>query len=188
MNTTLTSRTRTIAATVGLGAVLLGATGCSALSLPTGSEYDKTQGYDFKDLQDSNAQKVLPSWTPEDATNIKEEQRTTGNERLLVMDVATNKAPGTCKALKTPGKPTASEIERGLVAEGASRSEAADEAAQQYTTPLLEADWWPRDQQENATHLCGKWWVSVEDGKLYAYSPESQTIADGVKDERSAKK
>jgi len=176
-----------IAATVGLGAVLLGTTGCSAISLPTGPEYDKTQSYDFKDLQDSNAQQVLPSWTPKDATNIKEEQRTTGNERLLVMDVSTGKAPGTCTALKSPGKPTTSEIERGLIAEGTSRSEAEDQAADRYTTPLLEADWWPQDQQEKTTHLCGKWWVSVDNGKLYAYSPESTSVADGVKDDRSAK-
>lgn len=188
MKTTLTPRTRMFAATVGLGAVLLGATGCSAIALPTGPEYDKSQSYEFKDLKDSNAHQVLPAWTPKDATNIKEEQRTTGHERLIVMDVSASKAPGTCVALKATGKPTTSEIERGLVAEGTSTSEAAHQAADQYTTPLLQANWWPAGQQDKTTHLCGKWWVSVADGKLYAYSPETQSVAEGVKHDRAEQK
>ncbi|MBM6622454.1 hypothetical protein JTF08_12615 [Micrococcaceae bacterium RIT802] len=187
MNVTPTSRIRTLMAVTGVGAVLLTATGCSAIALPTGAEYDKSASYEFTDLQDADARRVLPSWTPEDASNIKEEQRTTGNERLIVMDVAAQRTPSPCTALETPGLPTAAEIQRGLAQEGTPRADVKDQAADQRTTALLEADWWPAGREDKATHLCGKWWISVEDGTLYAYTPETHSVAEGVQNDRTEK-
>ncbi|MDN6300216.1 MAG: hypothetical protein L0J68_08020 [Micrococcaceae bacterium] len=184
MKTTPISTTRLLGATAGLGVVLCAATGCSDLSSMGGDRYDKAESYEFTNLQEPSAEQVLPSWVPEQASAIQEEQRTTGHERLIVMDVPDTTLPESCLGLKTPGSPTASEIEGGLVREGRSKAEAADDADALHRSPLLEVDWWPAGQEQETTHLCGKWWVSFDGGHLYAYSPETRVVADAVKSER----
>lgn len=39
-------------------------------------------------------------------------------------------------------------------------------------SPTLEADWWPEGQEQETTQLCGRWWVSEDDGTFYAFGAE----------------
>ena len=163
----------------------LAMTGCSALGIE--SKYDKTSSYEFATGTEGKEKDVVPAWAPDQATELKEVQRTTGNERILRMKYA-GPLPESCIALGTAGKPTAEELASGLKAEpGVKPEDIAGVVAKQYQTPLLSADWWPTGKENQSTHLCGKWWVSQESGVLYAFSPEQQNIAEPVLAEQAAK-
>ena len=162
----------------------LAMTGCSALGIET--KYDKTSSYEFATGTEGKEKDVVPAWVPDQATELKEVQRTTGNERILRMKYA-GALPETCLALGTAGKPTAEELASGLKTEqGVKPGDIDDVVAKQYQTPLLSADWWPTGQENQSTHLCGKWWVSQKSGVLYAFSPEQQSIAEPVLAEQAA--
>ena len=163
----------------------LAMTGCSALGIE--SKYDKTSSYEFATGTEGKEKDVVPAWAPDQATELKEVQRTTGNERILRMKYA-GPLPESCIALGTAGKPTAEELASGLKTEpGVKPEDIAGVVAKQYQTPLLSADWWPTGKENQSTHLCGKWWVSQESGVLYAFSPEQQSIAEPVLAEQAAK-
>ncbi|PQZ96421.1 hypothetical protein CQ018_03990 [Arthrobacter sp. MYb227] len=162
---------------------VLALTGCGAIDL--GPKYDKTATHEFDSGAAGKQQQVLPRWVPDEATNIKEVIRSTGNERMIRMDYA-GAIPSACKTIEGPGKPTSEEIAAGLKIEGiAVDKDLTEYMKNQYETPLLSADWWPTGQETKTTHLCGKWWISQQDGILNAYTPESKTIADGILAERS---
>lgn len=159
-------------------------TGCSALGIE--SKYDKTSSHEFATGAAGKEKDVVPAWIPDQATELKEVQRTTGNERILRMKYA-GPLPGSCLALDTAGKPTTEELSAGLQTEqGIKRDDIADVVATQYQTPLLSAEWWPTGKEDQSTHLCGKWWVSQKAGVLYAFSPERRNIAEPVLAEQAA--
>ncbi|MFJ6417981.1 hypothetical protein [Paeniglutamicibacter sp. NPDC091659] len=163
----------------------LAMTGCSALGIE--SKYDKTSSYEFATGSEGKEKDVVPAWAPDQATELKEVQRTTGNERILRMKYA-GSLPESCIALGTAGKPTAEELASGLKAEpGVKPEDIAGVVAMQYQTPLLSAEWWQTGKENQSTHLCGKWWISQESGVLYAFSPEQQGIAEPVLAEQAAK-
>ncbi|MBV1780553.1 YgdI/YgdR family lipoprotein [Paeniglutamicibacter sp. ABSL32-1] len=156
----------------------LALSGCSALGIE--STYDKSTGHEFATGAEGKEQQVLPAWVPDEATNIKEIVRTTGNERILRMDHAGALPPG-CVAIAETGKPTMAELAEGLELEDpAPMQEIAGRVESQYQTPLLSADWWPTGQENLTTHLCGKWWVSRDDSSLTAYAPELKGIAENI--------
>lgn len=64
----------------------LAMTGCSALGFE--SNYDKQVSYEFDSGFEGKDQKVLPEWLPNEAVNVKEIVRSTGNERILRADLA----------------------------------------------------------------------------------------------------
>jgi len=159
-------------------------TGCTALGFE--SKYDKTANHEFSTGSEGKEKAVVPAWVPDQASELKEIQRTTGNERILSMKYA-GTLPGSCVAISTTGKPTNAELAEGLAHEnGVKAADISDMVAKQYQTPLLSAGWWPTGQENKTTHLCGKWWVSKDAGVLYAYSPESQSIAEPVLAEQAA--
>jgi hypothetical protein len=43
----------------------------------------------------------------------------------------------------------------------------------------LAADWWPAEAEQEATVMCGAWWVGERDGVLYAFTPERRTVPVG---------
>ena len=162
----------------------LAMTGCSALGIE--SKYDKTSSHEFATGTEGKEKDVVPAWVPDQATELKEIQRTTGNERILRMKYA-GSLPESCIALDTAGKPTTEELASGLKTEqGIKPDGIAEVVAKQYQTPLLSAEWWPTGKENQSTHLCGKWWVSQESGVLYAFSPETQNIAEPVLAEQAA--
>ncbi|MGL3807097.1 hypothetical protein ACSYDW_13465 [Paeniglutamicibacter sp. R2-26] len=182
LSATTSSRSRMTVLVSATALAALTLTGCSALGFE--SKYDKTASYEFSTPAEGKG--VVPVWVPEGATELKEIQRTTGKERILRMKHA-GSLPGSCLALGTAGKPTTRELTAGLESEPGVKSDAiADIVATQYQTPLLSADWWPAGKENQATHLCGKWWVSQEAGVLYAFSPEQQAIAEPVLAEQAA--
>ena len=146
--------------------------GCTALGIE--SKYDKTATHEFSTGTAGKEKAVVPAWVPDQATELKEVQRTTGNERILRMKYA-GTLPDSCTAIGAVGKPTDAELAAGLGHESDIKAaDIPDLVAKQYRTPLLSADWWPTGQENKSTHLCGKWWVSADSGLLYAYSPETQ--------------
>lgn len=184
---TISANTRTNPKGIFLAAATLitalSLTGCAGIDL--GSKYDKTATHEFSSGAEGKQKEVLPSWVPDEASNIKEVVRSTGNERIIRMDYA-GAIPTACTKIEVPGKPTGTEITAGLKTEGAAANKDLTEYMKnQYETPLLSADWWPSGQESKTTHLCGKWWISQQDGTLSAYTPESKTIADGILAERS---
>lgn len=159
-------------------------TGCAALGFE--SKYDKTSSHEFATGVDGKSNSVVPVWVPDQATELKEIQRTTGNERILRMKHA-GALPDSCLALARTGKPTDEEIAAGLGHEPDLKpADIPDAVANQYRTPLLSADWWPTGTEDQSTHLCGKWWVSLDTGVLYAFAPEQRKIAEPVLAEQAA--
>lgn len=170
-----------VASAAALAALAL--TGCGSIDL--GSKFDKSVTHEFDTGAVGKEQEVLPRWVPDSATNIKEVVRSTGNERIIRMSYS-GALPDNCQALKDQGAPSPTELIAALRTENASTTtDHAETVKQQYQTPLLTADWWTTGQEAKTTHLCGKWWVSQEDGTLNAYTPETKNIAEGIVKERS---
>lgn len=131
-----------------------------------GNENDKQETKTFATAKDGAG--VLPSWIPEQATDIKEVLRTTGSERIIVMKNVM--LPGSCQAIPTGQKPApADDVESNI--------KAADYSTGSAT---LRADWWPAGTEQKANSLCGKWWVTVDGESTYAYSPELKTVMDTI--------
>lgn len=138
-------------------------------------------------MSTSDAKEVLPDWVAADATGIHLLQRTTGDERILTFQSQSG-LPPSCVPVKTAGKPTDDELVAGLSAENKrKKTELQEQVQQQVRTPQLEAVWWPTGTEAKTTHLCGKWWVPTSAAQIYGYTPETKTVADGIKQERDAK-
>lgn len=175
-STTPRRKTPILASASVLAALVLA--GCSSLGIE--STYDKSASHEFSTGAEGKEQKVLPAWVPDEATNIKEVVRTTGNERILRMDHP-GALPRSCVAIAETGMPTVAELAEGLELEGpAPMQEIAGRVDSQYQTPLLAADWWPTGQENLTTHLCGKWWVARDAGGITAYAPELKGIAENI--------
>ncbi|MFL4474890.1 hypothetical protein ACIPVK_12910 [Paeniglutamicibacter sp. MACA_103] len=152
--------------------------GCGALGIET--RYDKSASHEFATGAEGKERKVLPTWVPDEATNLKELVRTTGNERILRMDHP-GQLPRGCVAIAETGKPSVAELVAGLeLEEPAPMQEIAQRVDSQYQTPLLAAEWWPTGQENLTTHLCGKWWVSQDAGSITAFAPELKGIAENI--------
>jgi len=111
---------------------------------------------------------LLADWVPDDARDVRVMQRTTGSERLLTFTYD-GEIPADCLAIETVGAPTEAELEESYATDPRS---AAFEVDRWTTTPTLEADWWPAGQEEDTTHLCGRWWVSASDETFYAFAAD----------------
>lgn len=131
-----------------------------------GNENDKQETKTFATAKDGAG--VLPSWIPEQATEIKEVLRTTGSERIITMKNV--KLPASCKAIPAGQKPAPADDTE------------SDIKASAYTTSgaTLKADWWPSGTEQKASSLCGKWWVTVDGATTFAYSPELKTVMQNI--------
>lgn len=131
-----------------------------------GNENDKQETKSFASAKDGAG--VLPSWIPDQATDIQEVLRTTGSERIIVMKNA--RLPDSCKAIPEGQKPSPAD-------DAESNIKAADYATGPAT---LKADWWPEGTEQEAGSLCGKWWVTVRGESTYAYSPELKSVMKNI--------
>ncbi|WP_313810476.1 hypothetical protein [Glutamicibacter sp.] len=153
---------------------------CSAADL-TSENYDKSESKQAASSEQGVADGLLPGWVPAGGTEVKLEQRTTGHERIFVMDYAGQLPGKTCTPIKQVGKPSAKELEASYVADARSKDWKVDEVA---AVPTLSADWWPAGAEQKTTDLCGRWWVHQDSGKLYAFAPDTKNIADRVAKQR----
>lgn len=152
----------------------------SACDLPDlQARYDKSEEHTVSNAADGKSSGLLAAWVPAGATDVHLLQRTTGDERLLKATYSGN-LPASCMTLGTTGSPTDEELARSYAGDERTKDRPLDEVT---TSPLLEADWWPKDQHRGTTALCGRWWVSQEGNTLYAFAPEQHVVAEGISSE-----
>ncbi|MGO4453453.1 hypothetical protein [Arthrobacter sp. RAF14] len=168
MRTTKNSETRGRAQqlkVLGLaGAVLLPLSACGFT--PLADNYDKRESHDWPSGAEATKDGVAPAWIPAGATDVREVIRTTGAERILKYSGEVSGLPAQCKALPSGAAPSPQA--------DAENTQKADDFILEAT---LTAGWWPAGQERKTSHYCGKWWVSGENGTVYAFAPEMKTIA-----------
>jgi len=153
---------------------------CGALP-GTSSDLDRSAEKTAATSEDGVANGLLPRWVPASGTDVKLEQRSTGAERLFVMDYDRPFSSEQCLTVKSAGQPTDRELAEAYAADDRFKGFEAKDIS---STRTLSADWWPADAQSKTQWLCGRFWVHQSDGKLYAFSPDTQTAVDGVLRER----
>ncbi|AEF38979.1 hypothetical protein [Hoyosella subflava] len=104
----------------------------------------KTTEFTFETGAEGKADKVLPQWVPDDASDIDEVVRTTGNERILRLKASAEELPEWCE----PSEPPVS-------------------------SASLEASWWPADRESESTLTCNEWFVSEDADYLYGFKEET---------------
>lgn len=165
---------------LALAAVLpLALSACGALDLT--DSYDDAASKSAATSEEGKADGLLAAWVPDGGTGVEVEQRSTGHERLMTM-AYDGALPDTCTAIATTGSPTDAELE---AAYGSDDRMKDVDPADLDTEPTLTADWWPAGRESETTHLCGRWWVSQEDGTLYAFAPDALQISDKVRAEQA---
>ncbi|GAA1406167.1 hypothetical protein AUR04nite_06790 [Glutamicibacter uratoxydans] len=156
---------------------------CSVADLTT-DNYDKSESKQAATSEQGVADGLLPGWVPAGGTDVKLEQRTTGHERIFVMNYSGALPGKQCTPVKQVGKPSAKELAASYAADSRSKDWKVEDIA---TAPTLSADWWPAGAQEKTTDLCGRWWVHQDSGKLYAFAPDTKDIAGQVAKQRENK-
>ena len=160
-------KTLTIIALAAATAVSLSA--CGTL----GNTYDKRETKTFSNGASGKADGALPSWVPDGATDIKMMFRTTGAERIMVLKNG-SPLPTTCTAVPAGQKPVSGEdSDNAYPAKDFSNGPAT-----------LSADWWPSGTEQKASSVCGRWWVTTDGDKTYAYAPETTQIVQEVQKEQ----
>ncbi|GHD06456.1 hypothetical protein GCM10008096_16470 [Zhihengliuella salsuginis] len=173
-------RPRRLLPALALGALLpLALSACGSLGLTDG--YDDAASKSAPTSEEGKVDGLLASWVPDGGTDVEVEQRSTGHERLMTMEYD-GALPDSCAAIATVGAPTDAELEAAYSSDD--RTEGLD-PAEIDTEPTLTADWWPQGREDETTHLCGRWWVSQQDGTLYAFAPDTLQISDKVRAEQS---
>lgn len=155
--------------------------GCSVGDL-SGETYDKAESKSAATSEDGVKSGLLADWVPAGGRDVKLEQRTTGAERIFVMDYDGPLPRQECLSLSIVGEPNESELAKAYAADRRTRDLQVSEVA---TVRTLDADWWPNDAEKQTTDLCGRWWVHESQGKLYGFAPDQQQIAESVLRERS---
>lgn len=145
-----------------------------------GDKMDKSEEKSSSNVAEAKSSGLAPNWLPSEATSLKIQQRTTGDERLLVADYR-GTLPQQCTTTRAAGQPSAAELKAAY----AQDQKTQDAPVSDFTlTPLLSAKWWPAGQEKQYTALCGRWWVSMKDGKVYGWAAERQTVATKIAEER----
>lgn len=176
-------RKNKICTTVALAVPLvLSLTGCSMFSA-FDNRYEASASKSAKTSEEGIASGLLPEWVPSGGTNIELEQRSTGHERIFVMDYTGELPEDQCTALGTVGKPTSAELAQTYAGDPRTENMDPDELV---TYRTLDAEWWPGATEQNTTHLCGRWWVNLDQDKLYAFAPDVSSVAEAILKERAA--
>lgn len=158
-------------------------TGCT-LADSMSNKYEASASKSAKTSEEGVSSGLLPQWVPAGGSNVKLEQRSTGHERIFIMDYA-GQIPAECPAIDTVGQPTDEELAKAY----ASDPRTEDMDPQEFVTfRTLEADWWPEGTEEKTTNLCGRWWVHLNDSKLYAFAADVSSVAEAIVQERAATK
>lgn len=185
----MTNRKTILAA--GASALLLSSlalTGCSTIGSLNDSMQDKVDRFTERTVDTSEQaikDDLVPTWAPTGATNVKVMQRDSGPERLISMDYTGKLTSQACKPIKNPGHPSEQELAAAFASDPRTK---AFNPKDMSTTRTLEADWWPADTENKATELCGRFWVSADAGKLYAFSPDTTSMVEAVQREREQNK
>lgn len=158
--------------------------GCNVGDLAS-DKYEASASKTAKTSEEGVKAGLLAKWVPAGGTDVKLEQRSTGHERIFVMNYTGELPADQCFALADTGIPTAKELAKGYAADP--RTKDAD-PADFVTFRTLNADWWAEDAEQKTTDLCGRWWVHQEDGKLYAFAPDIASVANAIVKERAESK
>lgn len=126
---------------------------------------------------------ILPGWVPAGGTAMELIQRNTGSERIFVMDYDGELPKKSCIPVKTTGAPSAKELAAAYASDERVKRMDPEEIS---TTRTLDAEWWPEETQSRTTDLCGRFWVSQSDGKLYAFAPDAIGTVEKIQQEREA--
>lgn len=156
--------------------------GCSVSDLLV-DKYDESTEKTAKTSEEAVSGELLPTWVPKGGTDVKLVQRNTGMERIFVMDYS-GEVPGEqCVPIKSTGHPSEAELKKAYASDSRTKDFEAEEIS---ATRTLEADWWPEGAENQTTDLCGRFWVHVADGKLYAFAPDANSTVKSVQQERDA--
>jgi len=156
--------------------------GCSVSDLMV-DKYDESTEKSAKTSEEGVSNGLLPDWVPAGGTDVKLVQRNTGMERIFAMDY-TGDLPGEkCLPIKSAGHPSGAELKKAYASDPRTKDFEAKEIS---STRTLEAQWWPQGAEEKTTQLCGRFWVHLAEGKLYAFAPDSTSTATAVLQEREA--
>jgi hypothetical protein len=111
----------------------------------------------------AKADASLPAWVPDTAEDVRVKARPGGAEHIVTMRASLADLPADCVPVSAdqPLEP---------------RPEDADPAEFRRVS-TLRADWWPAEQEQDASVMCGAWWVGERDGALYAFTPESRRVS-----------
>lgn len=161
------------------GTLLL--SGCNVGDLAQ-DKYEQSASKEAKTSQEGVASGLLPRWVPHGGTDVKLEQRSTGHERIFVMDYTGSLPSGQCTELAATGIPSKKEMTKSYAKDPRTKDMSVDDLV---TFATLEADWWPQGAEERTTALCGRWWVHQDAGKLYAFAPDVSGVANKVVAERA---
>lgn len=160
----------------------LGLSGCSVSDLMV-DKFDESTAKSAKTSQDAVSSQLLPNWVPSGGKNVELVQRNTGSERIFMMDYEGELPQDKCVPIATVGKPSAAELKRAYASDPRTKDFDAKEIS---STRTLQADWWPESAEEKTTDLCGRFWVHIGEGKLYAFAPDSVDTVNAILKEREA--
>jgi hypothetical protein len=114
---------------------------------------------------DGKAAGALPDWVPDTAADVRLAERRDGEERILSMRTTVGALPEACV-------PVSGE-------EPLTPRPAGADPGDFRRVSTLRADWWPTEQEQSATWMCGPWWVGEKEGTLYAFTPERREVPVG---------
>lgn len=106
----------------------------------------------------------LPDWVPDHAEGVRTLSRPGGDEQILTMRAALTDLPATCTAVSADNPLTPHPEDPAAV------------PSDFRTVSTLRADWWPVEVEQDATVMCGRWWVTADGDSLYAFTPERRTV------------
>lgn len=147
---------------VAAGAVLTLSACGGALTGAFGSD-PKEPAATYASGADAKAARTLPGWVPDDAADVRVKARPGGAEHIVTMRASLADLPAECVPVSA---------EQPL----APRPADADPADFRRVS-TLQAEWWPAEQEQDASMMCGAWWVGESDGVLYAFTPESRRVS-----------
>ncbi|MGQ3383106.1 hypothetical protein [Glutamicibacter sp. TV12E] len=156
--------------------------GCSVSDLMV-DKYDESTEKSAKTSEEGVSSGLLPAWVPAGGTNVELVQRNTGMERIFAMDFTGDLPAEKCLPIKSAGHPSEAELKKAYASDPRTKDFDAKEIS---LTRTLEAQWWPQGAEDKTTELCGRFWVHLADGKLYAFAPDSTSTATAVLQERDA--
>ncbi|WGW11741.1 hypothetical protein LWF01_16845 [Saxibacter everestensis] len=131
-------------------------TGCDVADSLQERGNGHTKSYEFETGAEGKQAKALPAWVPDDAKQIKQVKRTTGNERIIVLTGDPKALPESCTEL------------------------AKDDAPKQVDDSLdhatLKADWWEPGTETKATVACDDWSIAIDGDTIRAFVPELNVV------------
>lgn len=177
MRTTAPRTRRRLGATAVVAGAVLALTGCAGPLAEALGRAPEARTQSYPTGAAAKADGDLPDWVPDDAADVRVVARPGGAERIVAMAADLAALPEECAPV-SPDRPLGA---RPVVAASsdAAGGEAAEDPADFRTVSTLRADWWPVEAEQDATVLCGAWWVGERDGTLYAFTPERRTVPVG---------